>query len=136
MTATKRAMTTEGEGNGDNGKSDGEGNKEGARARARVARGMATLAKKPMAMAARLMATATKRARARAKAARGLAMATRVAGDEWGWGQREGHGCLHYDWREGCDGGNGPWFVCIFVHMERPQKIRSDLKIVYVPWSL
>jgi hypothetical protein len=24
-----------------------------------------------------------------------------------------------------CDGGNGPWFVCVFVCVERPQNIRS-----------
>jgi hypothetical protein len=42
-------------------------------------------------------------------AARGMAAATRVAGDE----------------REGDDGGDGPWFVCVFVCVERPQKIRK-----------
>jgi hypothetical protein len=50
------------------------------------------------------MATATKRARAavgaRVTAARGMAMAiSKVAGDK----------------REGDDGGNGPWFVCMFL---------------------
>jgi hypothetical protein len=49
------------------------------------------------ARAARWMAMATKRARV--MAAREMAMGTRVAGNK----------------REGGDGGNGPWFVCVFV---------------------
>jgi hypothetical protein len=24
---------------------------------------------------------------------------------------REIHGCSHYNWKKGDDGGNGPWFV-------------------------
>ncbi len=59
-----------------------------------------------------------------------MATATRVVGGKWGWGWLEGHGHTHYDWRENCDGGNWPWFVCVFVCVERPQKIRSDLKNV------
>jgi hypothetical protein len=56
------------------------------------------------ARAARWMATGTKRARA--TAARGMATATRVAGDK----------------REGGDGGNGPWFVCVFWCVWRDHK--------------
>jgi hypothetical protein len=56
------------------------------------------------------MATATKRARA--MAARGMATATRVVSNERGGG----------------DGGNRPWFVCVFVCVERPQKIRKRAK--------
>jgi hypothetical protein len=60
---------------------------------------------------ARWMATVTKRARA--TAARGMATATRVAGNK----------------REGGDGGNEPWFVCVFLCVERPQKIRKRAKL-------
>jgi hypothetical protein len=71
-----------------------------------------------------------------------MAMVKRLAGKrwrrqwQWGWGGRIQHGCSCYDWREECDGGNRPWFVCVFVCMERPQKIRSDLKRVNAPWSI
>ncbi len=39
---------------------------------------------------------------------------------QWGWGRCKGHGRSCYDWREGCDGSNGPWFVFICVCVERP----------------
>jgi hypothetical protein len=29
---------------------------------------------------------------------------------------------LHYDYREGGDGGNGPWFVCVFWCVWRDHK--------------
>jgi hypothetical protein len=65
----------------------------------------ATKRARARARAARWMATATKRARA--VAARGMAMATsRVAGDE----------------REGEAGGDGPWFVCVFLCVWRDHK--------------
>ncbi len=55
--------------------------------------------------AAKWMAMATKRARV--MAARGMATATsRVAGDE----------------REGGDGGDGPWIVCVFLCVWRDHK--------------
>ncbi len=50
------------------------------------------------------MAMGTKRARA--TVARGMATATRVAGNE----------------REGDDGGDGPWFVCVFLCVWRDNK--------------
>ncbi len=34
------------------------------------------------------------------------------------------------------DGGDGPWYVCVFVCVERPRKILSDLKKVNASWSL
>ncbi len=57
-----------------------------------------------------------------------MAMVKRVAGvrrrRQWGW--RKGQGHLRYDWREGNDGGDGPWFVCVLVCVERPKKIRKN----------
>jgi hypothetical protein len=50
------------------------------------------------------MAAATKRART--TAARGMATATKVAGNK----------------REGDDGGNEPWFVCVFLCVWRDHK--------------
>ncbi len=73
-----------------------------------VVRGIITATKKARVRArlkaARWMAMATKMARA--TLARGMAMATRVAGDK----------------REGDDGGNGPWFVCVFLCVWRDHK--------------
>jgi hypothetical protein len=34
---------------------------------------------------------------------------------QWGGGRHKGRGRSHYAWREGDDGGDGPWFVCEFV---------------------
>jgi hypothetical protein len=75
--------------------------------RTNAARGIITATKRARARAraARWMAMAGKRARA--TVARGMAMATsRVAGDE----------------RQGGDGGNGPWFVCVFLCVWRDHK--------------
>jgi hypothetical protein len=36
--------------------------------------------------------------------------------------RHKGHSCLHYDWREGGNGGNGPWFVCVFWCVWRDHK--------------
>jgi hypothetical protein len=57
--------------------------------------------------AARGIITATNRAMARARAARWMVTATsRVAGNE----------------EEGDDGGDGPWFVCVFLCVWRNHK--------------
>ncbi len=72
-----------------------------------MARGIITATKRARARAraARWMATATKRARA--MVARGMAMATsRVVGNK----------------REGGGGGNGSWFVCVFLCVWRDHK--------------
>jgi hypothetical protein len=50
-----------------------------------------------------------------------MAMAKRLAGKQrrqqwqWGWGRHKGHGRSCYNWREGDDGGDGPWFVCEYL---------------------
>jgi hypothetical protein len=91
-----------------------------------------------MARATRAMEMATKRAMAMATT---LAMATgtRVASEllrqqwQWGWGRCKGCGCLRYDRREGDNGGNGPWFVCVFLCAWRYHKNKEESKIVNVP---
>jgi hypothetical protein len=62
-----------------------------------------------------------------------MAMAKSVAGIQWqqGWGLRKGHGRSCYNWREGDDGGNGPWFVCVFWCVATKNKEES--KLVTVP---
>ncbi len=66
---------------------------------------MVTKRARARARAERWMATATKRARA--TAAREMATGTsRVAGNK----------------REGGDGGDGPWFVCVFLCVWRDHK--------------
>jgi hypothetical protein len=43
--------------------------------------------------------------------------------------RRKGHSCSRYDWREGDDGGDGPWFVCVFWCAWRDhKKIRKRVK--------
>ncbi len=57
-----------------------------------------------------------------------MATAKRVAGVRqrqqlrWEWGWHEGHGRLRYYWREGDHGGDGPWFVCVFLSEWRDHK--------------
>jgi hypothetical protein len=63
------------------------------------------------------MATAMKRARARV--ARGLAMATRVAGDKWGWGWCEGHGHSRYDCMMVATGHGLCEFLCVWRDQEK-----------------
>jgi hypothetical protein len=118
------------------------------RATTRAARAMAMATKKAMVMAARLIATATERAIVRKGNAKGgkrfgdgnsgggrqkgqwrerlraMAMVKRVAGiqQRQRWGRRKGHGRSRYNWREGDDGGNGPWFVCVFWCVWRDHK--------------
>jgi hypothetical protein len=45
---------------------------------------------------------------------------------QWRWGgqRHEGHGRSHNTWREGGDGGDGPWFVCEFWVSEEMTKMR------------
>ncbi len=49
-------------------------------------------------------------------------MANNGNGDGDGNDAKEGYGCSRYDWRAGDDGGNGPWFVCVFLCVERDHK--------------
>jgi hypothetical protein len=105
--------------------------------------------KKAMMRVARAMAmaTATKRAMAtngdntgngKGKEVGKQATAATMAMGKWGGGWHKGHGHSHYAWREGDDHattgeremmvamGHG---LCVsFFCVERPQKIRSDLK--------
>ncbi len=101
----------------------------------RAARAMAMVTEKEMMRAARAMTAAPKRALT--TAARAMVMATKRAARARASATRcKGYGHSCYDQREGCDGSNGPWFVCVFACVERPQKIRFNLKRVNDSWSL
>jgi hypothetical protein len=88
------------------------------------------------------MAMAIKRAMATATTG-AIATVIRAVGTQrrqqwrWVWGWRQGQDRSCYDWRDGADGDDGPWFVCdIFVCVERLQKIGLDLKKLIIRWSL
>jgi hypothetical protein len=100
-----------------------------------------------MVRVARAMATATKRAMATNGNTVSMAMKRTMAtdGDNTGNGYNEeaggqatvatmamAMGTVRRTWPLMllCYGGNGPWFVRVFVSVERPQIIRLDLKIV------
>jgi hypothetical protein len=51
-----------------------------------------------------------------------MATATKRAMTINGKNTGDGYGKEHYNWREGDDGGNGPWFVCEFLCVWRDHK--------------
>ncbi len=65
---------------------------------------------------------ATKRARARARVARWMAMATKRARAMVARGMATATSRVAGNKREGGDGGNGPWFVCVFLCVWRDRK--------------